>query len=335
LTLRHPWHIFTRVFNRWMIPVSAGLLLALTFSVRNVQPVRADNPDCGLLQDCTMDGFYGDSGAGSGAWKMFKLSGTPGIDLAPVEGWPKGPSVHLRGTNVPFDAGIRQTVAVTPGLGYHFDLAWAVETIDGKGWQDGYQINRRLGIDPFGGTDANSPNVQWSSDYFGNGKFALAFDSYAQAPLMTVFVRVGNPYTDHVVDVYLDTASLKVNTGMPPITVNAPTPTQPPATRAPSSTARPTREANVVALAPTPTEMPSETIVPTATVEPSDTAEPSATSTRLPTRVRRFTPTAVVEDGTTTRTQALVVIGATGLVGIGVAGILFALAFFYWLRSKN
>ena len=324
--------------------MSVALLLSLTFFTLNKQMVLADSPDCGLLQDCTMNGFYGNSGAGSGPWKVFKLSGTPGIDLAPVEGWPSGPSVHLHGTDAPFDAGILQTVAVTPGLGYHFDLAWAVETIGGKGWHDGYQINRRLGIDPLGGVDANSPNVQWSTDYLGSGKFVLALDAYAQAPLMTVFVRVINPYTDQVVDVYLDTASLQVNSGMAPITVNAPATTQPSPTAAPSSTSRPTREPTVIALAPSPTEvalaptsteLPTDAPAPTGVVEPSGTPETSATSTRLPTRVRRLTPTPIAENGDTTRTQGLLVIGATGLAGITVAGILFVLAFFFWLRSKN
>jgi hypothetical protein len=315
--------------------LSAALLLSLPFFVRSVRQVRAANPDCGLLQDCTMDGFYGNSGAGSGPWKIFKLSGTPGIDLAPVEGWPKGPSVRLHGANMLFDAGIYQTVAVTPGLGYHFGLAWAVEQLDGKGYQNGYQINRRLGIDPFGGTDANSPNVQWSPDYFGNGKFDLGFDSYARASSMTVFIRVNNPYPDHVVDVYLDTASLTLNSGMPTIVVTAPTPTQLPATVAPPTLARPTHVPTAVAIAPTATEEPTETQPPTATVAPSETPVPSGTSTKIPTRVRRATPTPVVEQGTPLGVQSLLLLGALGMVGIVLAGALFALAFVYWRQSKN
>lgn len=331
------------MLNRKILVVSACLLLALTFFVRDIRPVSADNPDCGLLLDCTMEGFYGSAGAGSGPWKVFKLSGTPAIDLAPVEGWPKGPSVHLRGNNSTFDAGIRQTVAVTPGVGYHFDLAWAVETIDGKGWKDGYQINRRLGIDPYGGTDAGSANVQWSSDYVGSGKFALALDAYAQGPSLTVFIRVDNPYGDHVVDVYLDTPSLKENTSMPPIVVAAPTATQqsvPPTN--PPPTARPTREPTEVAEAPTEVVVePTETEAPTETIEPSDTPqsvetpELSATSTKLPTRPRRPTPTAVADQTFFSRTQALVVVGGAGLIAVLLAGVLFILAFVYWLRSRG
>ncbi len=314
--------------------LSAALLMALALLAPDVELVSADNPDCGLLQDCQMDGFYGDSGAGSGAWKIFKISGAPGIDLAD-EGFPRGPSVRLHGANMPFDAGIYQTVSVTPGLGYHFGLAWAVEKLDGKGWENGYQINRRLGIDPFGGTDANSANVQWSADYFGNGKFDLGIDSYARATYMTVFVRVNNPYSDHVVDVFLTTASLKVNTGMSTIQVTAPTPTQPPATVPPSPTARPTRAPTAVAIAPTETQAPTETAAPTATLPPTQTPEPSETLARIPTRPRRITPTPVVEGGTPVRLQALLVIGSIGTVGIVIAGILFALAFIFWRRAKN
>jgi hypothetical protein len=330
------------VFNRRLLLVSAGLLLSLTLFVREVSPAIADDPDCGLLLDCTMDGFYGDAGAGSGAWKIFKISGAPGIDLAPVEGWPKGPSVHLRGNKAPFDAGIFQTVAVTPGVGYHFDLAWAVETVDGRGWKDGYQINRRLGIDPNGGIDPNSPNVQWSSDYFGSGKFVLAIDGYAQAPMMTVFIRVINPYTDHVVDVYLDTPSLKVNAGMAPIAVTAPTatqkpsppPTNPPPTN-PPSTARPSLVPTEVPEAPTGTEVATESAAPTETSVETETPEVIATSTRFPTRTLRLTSTPVVDQGTITRTQALLVVSAAGILAIVLALALFALAFFYWLRAKG
>lgn len=341
LTLRKAWSILACVVNRNLLLMGAALVLALTFFVRYIQPAMADNPDCGLVLDCTMDGFYGTSGAGSGPWKPFLISGSRGIGLAPVEGWPKGPSVQLHGQNSPFDAGIFQTVAVTPGLGYHFDLAWAVETIDGKGWHSGFQINRRLGIDPYGGTDPNSSNIQWSSDYFGSGKFDLALDAYAQSASMTVYVRVNNPYTDHVVDVYLDTASLKVNSGMAPISVNAPTATFAPETIAPSATSRPTKQLTAIALAPTEQEIPTETTEATIASEatepiaPSETLVSPATSTKLPTRVRRTTPTPIPEDGSDSRTQALVFVGLTALVGVGLAGLLFALAFIYWLRSRK
>lgn len=289
-----------------------------------------------------MDGFYGNSGAGSGPWKPYKISGSVGFDLAPYEGVP-GPSVHLKSTNSSFDAGIRQTVQTTPGTGYIFKVGWAVEQVDGKGWQDWYQINRRLGIDPFGGTDPNSANVQWSPDYFRNGKFDLAFNAYAQASSMTVFIRVSNPYPDHVVDVYLDAAGLKEDTSMPPITAAAPAPTQPSATEVPP-TAKPTREPTAVALAPTETEVPVDASTPTeipvaesATETPESTAttQPTETPAKTPTRVRRPTPIPTIVQETTLRTGAFVAIGATGLIGVGLAGGLFGLAIYYWFRSRK
>jgi hypothetical protein len=152
---------------------------------------------------------------------------------------------------------------------------------------------------------------------------------------MSVFIRVNNPYPDHVVDVYLDTASLTLNSGMPTIVVTAPTPTQPPATVAPPTLARPTHAPTAVAIAPTATEEPTETQPPTATVAPSETPEPSGTSTKIPTRVRRATPTPVVEPETPSRVQALLLLGALGVVGIVLAGALFAFAFVYWRQSKN
>lgn len=334
----------TPALIRQLVAISAAVALALVFFATSAPLTFAAPPDCGLIQDCYMNGFYGNgTGAGSGPWKIFKIAGLAGIDLAPVEGWPSGPSVHLRGSNSPFDAGIYQTVAVTPGTGYHFEVAWAVEQVDGKGYQNWYQINRQLGIDPFGGKDATSPNVQWSSDYFANGKFDLAFDGYARASTMTVFIRVSNPYNDHVVDVYLDTATLHVNNDMAPISVAAPTATQPPAAPTnppptkPPATARPTRAPTQVAVEETATDEPTDTPQPSATIAPTDTVEPSDTPTKLPTRSRRATPTPApaVEASTSTNFLALGLIGLTGLGGIVAAGILFALAFVYWRRARG
>ncbi len=290
-----------------------------------------------------MDGFYGDSGAGSGAWKTFKVAGSVGMGLAPMEGLP-GPSVMLKSTQ-PFDAGIYQRVAVTPGKGYLFKLDWAVERIDGKGWQDGYGINRQLGIDPYGGTDPKSGNVQWTPDYYGNGKIDLQTGGvYARAPNRTFFVRVQNPpdYAGKTVEVYLDAAAVYEDTGMPPIAVDAATPTNPPAPTkppqptAPPATAKPTTAPTTVAEAAT--DAPTDTPVPQATATTPATLEPEDTPTRAPTRARRatLTPTAAAatEEGTSTSTLALTAFGGISLCGVILAVILFGAAFWYWRKSK-
>ena len=37
------------------------------------------------------------------------------------------------------DAGLFQQVAVTPGLGYKFNILWAVERINAQAWQEGFE----------------------------------------------------------------------------------------------------------------------------------------------------------------------------------------------------
>ena len=323
-----------------MVAVAVAVLLALVLSGSGTSFILAAPPDCGLLQDCYMNGFYGNTGAGSGAWKLFKLGGIAAIDLAPIEGWPSGPSVHFHGADNQFDAGIYQQVTnAVPGTGYHVQAYWAVEQVDGKGYQSWYQVDRRLGVDPLGGTDPNSPNVQWSADYYANGKFDLQFDAYAKSPNLTVFVRVTNPYTDHVVDVYIDTVTLTVNSTMPPQAVTAPTATSaPPPPTNPPPTARPTRvPTEVAAVEPTATDQPTDTPAPSVTAAPTDTAEPSDTPTRLPTRGRRATPTPAPAVAATSDTNPLLigVIAIAGLGGVVVAGIFFALAFVFWRRARR
>lgn len=329
---------------RNVFTTGAAILLALLFFANLTNPAHADPPPtCGLLQDCYMAGFYGDEGAGSGIWKIFGNS--PGIGLAAVEGWPSGPSVQMHSENRPFDGGIYQQVPVEAGKGYHFDLAWAVETVDGKGYQDWYQVNRRLGIDPFGGTDPNSPNVQWSADHFGSGKFVLALDAYAKAPVITVFIRVTNPYNDHVVDVYLDTASLNVNSGMAPIQITQPTVTPPPPPPTTVPTAKPTRVPPTTASEPTDAPTDEPTTVPTdePTLEPTVEPTPRPARTRAaqvqptvrPTRARAVAATQSDNDNASTNQfGAFGMLAVVGFIGLMGAVVLFGAAAFLLLRRK-
>lgn len=323
------------------------LLLLLGALALLTPRVSASGPDCGLLIDCAFANFYGPTGAGSGSWGTFVLQKPIGIALSTSEGWKSPQSVWIRSRSAPFDGGIYQQVAATPGTAYTFTAPFAVVDVDGSGWHEGDQVSRRMGIDPYGGTDAGAPSITWSPDFFGRGKFEgdqLQVTEYARASNITVFIRVINPYSDHQVDVFINSPNLQVNSAMPTIAVSAPTATQPPATE-PPPTELPTRPPTEIALAPTATEAPADVSTPTetlvatgeaATPDASDTIEPSATSTRAPTRVRRLTPTpapTVVEDSGI-RTQALWAIGATGLLGIGLAGGFFGLAAYYWLRSR-
>lgn len=333
---------------------SAAILLALLFFASYPSVTYSQEGNCGLLQDCQFDNFYDPEGACSGVWQCFSISPQrAGIQLADKEGRPKVPSVLLISQNFTYDSGIYQRVAVTPGKGYTASLLWAVERIDAIPFQEGYQINRRIGIDPLGGTDPTSPNIKWSSDYFGSGKFAdgeIRVDEYARAGFITVFIRVINPYGDKVVEVYLDSPAVMENSGMAPIPVTAPTVTPPP----PPPTAVPPTARPTVAAEPTPepTPKPEPTDAP-PTDEP--TVEPSPTRTQEATRQSNSTRTRVAQDATRparTRvalssddsagpvdapqisTMNLGIIGLVGLVGVSGAVLMVGLAAFLLLRRR-
>lgn len=348
-----------------MFAVSAAILLALMFFVGPPQITSAAEGDCGHLIDCQFDDFYNPEGACSGVWKCFSISPQrPGISLADHEGRPRVPSVFFKSTNLAYDSGIYQRVAVTPGKGYTASIHWAVERIDGVPYQDDFQINRKVGIDPYGGTDPNSPNIKWSNDYFGSGKFVaeeIRSDEYARSEFITVFLRVINPYGDKVVEVYLDSAALFDNNDMPPIQVAAatvtpppppPPPTEPPAAVEPTNAPPPTPVVAATTIPPTavpPTDVPpTETVVPEPTVpviEP--TREPPATLAEVarvePTTRPARTRVAVarnpasddsgpVDSGISPLT--LGAIGLMGLVGITGAIVMVGAAAFMLLRRK-
>lgn len=195
-------------------------------------------------------------------------------------GLAKGPSLWIYGDAIPFDGGVYQVVAVTPGHGYHFEVAWAVVRHGGVAVHDDSQLIRQVGIDPYGGANPLSPNVQWSGEYTGSGKFApeLAIDQYAQSDHITIYLRAQNHYTDSRAEVFFDHAILTEN-GAPPIAVATPTVRPPTATPKPAAPTRP----RVAVVAPTSTSTPEPTLtvtpVPTETREPTATRTPRATAT--------------------------------------------------------
>jgi hypothetical protein len=334
---------------RTMFAMSAAILLALIFFASTSTPVRAEDPRCGFLLDCTFDNFYDPDGACTGVWKC----DGGGVALIEGEGWPKGPSLTFAG-NAPFDRKVFQRVAVTPGKGYRFFAPFAVVNVNGAGWHEGDQVNRRLGIDPFGGMDPNSGAIKWSNDFFGKGRFQedeLQVSEYARADHITVFIWVSNPYSDKHIDVFVDTPGLVENGDMPPIQIAAPTvtPPPPPPTVLPP-TAKPTREAQPTAAPtdePAPTDPPATdapVVEPTVTVVEPTTA-PRATRTRVaqaqPTARPARTRVAVSQTSSSTGDNLpqvsafeLGAIGLIGLIGISGAIIMVSAAAFLLLRRK-
>jgi hypothetical protein len=279
-----------------------------------------------LNADSGFDNFYNNADGTSGAWKPFKISSPgPNIWKHPTEGWPKGPSLWIYGDAIPFDGGVYQVVVVTPGHGYHFEVAWAVVRHGGVAVHDSSRLIRQVGIDPVGGTDPLSPNVQWSGEYAGSGKFApeLAIDQYARGNHITLFLRAKNNYADQRAEVFFDTATLTENPGMPPIVVAQPTPTYAPtATARIPATSSPVRTRVALAtLSATPTNIPTATLMPAA----MNTPAPTVTRTPRPMPVPTTIPTSAFELASL---NLLALAGACGLGGMGilfVAGVAFLL----------
>ena len=308
--------------RKTLVPIALLFLLLSAQSLANAQAgiINAD-PD--------FDGFYSAGDGTSGPWKPFKISNPgPTIWKHLTEGWPKGPSLWIYANNMAFDGGVYQIVAVPAGHGYHFEVAWAVVTHAGQGVHDNSAINRQVGIDPYGGTLPLSPNVQWSGEYYGSGKFApeLAIDTYAQSDHITIFLRAQNSSTESTNSVYFDHAVLTDN-GSAPIAVASPT--VPPTVRPPTATAKPaaptrTRVALVVSTT-------TDTPAPTLTATPLPTYTPRPTATRAPTEESVADSASDTTDAspvTARLTLSLAVVaclvGGGGLVLLGTLFYLFA-----------
>jgi hypothetical protein len=98
----------------------------------------------------------------------------------------------------PYTAGIRQQVAgLTPGVGYGFHAAMlTIFQTSAPPAEHGTMI-KQVGIDPTGGTDPEADSVIWSEpDDHDEGPWDVDQRTavHAQAPVMTVFVRVISPY---------------------------------------------------------------------------------------------------------------------------------------------
>jgi hypothetical protein len=98
----------------------------------------------------------------------------------------------------PYTAGIRQQVSgLTPGVAYGFHAALltifktsAQDPVDGK-------MIKQVGMDPTGGTDPQAATVVWSdADDHDQGPWSLELRTsvFAEAPTLTVFIRVDSPY---------------------------------------------------------------------------------------------------------------------------------------------
>jgi hypothetical protein len=96
----------------------------------------------------------------------------------------------------PFVAGIYQQIQVTPGVPYAAK-AWPFIAIGSTVSNPDNKILVQIGIDPYGGTDANSPRIIWGNPdgrqkAWPHCNLGVRTAAYAVSPTITLFVRVVN-----------------------------------------------------------------------------------------------------------------------------------------------
>jgi hypothetical protein len=309
------------------------LLVVLGLSASNL--VHAQTQTASVNADPDFDLFYTTGDGNSGAWKPFKLGNNPSIYKHVTEGWPKGPSLYIYADAKTFDGGVYQQVTVTPGHGYHFEVAWAVVRHSGALVRDDVQLVRTIGIDPYGGTNPLSPNVRWCPDYYGTGKFPpeLAIDEFARNTQITIFIRAQNRYTDSRNEVFFDHAVLTDNGQTIQVTVATNTPTAAPKAAATATKVPPTPTRALGVNTPTT----AKATVPTITLTPSPLPSPTLenTSTPLPTRTPRATPTPEsVSSLNVGDSPMLLIFGMVACV-IGAGGLVILAGVAYWVLHRR
>ncbi len=194
-----------------------------------------------------------------------------------------------------FEAGVLQQVGgITPGSRLRLDwwaMSWSCDkeskgNCEGATSGDPSPMHLRIGIDPTGGTDYNSPQIVWSDEQNAyDAWYPFSVEAVAASSTVTVFFYSYPEYRSQDNNVYIDDASLVVVA--PP-----PTATRRPATRVPpSATPAPATATTVPTETPTQTPPPpTEPPVPTDTTPPTYTPAPTYTFAPTYTDVPTYTP---------------------------------------------
>ena len=157
-------------------------------------------------------------------------------------------------------AGIYQQVNVATGSKLSFSAwveAWSSQADDPAISTDG-GYTAKIGIDPTGGTDRNSPNVVWSPDSQPLDTWVqLKVEATAKAGTITVFLFGEPQWCLKHNDVYFDDTCLVAQAPPPPPTARP----QPTNTPAPTNTPEPT-PTDTPPPSPTPTDTPEATPTP-------------------------------------------------------------------------
>ncbi len=283
------------------IVLLAGLLLSVPMAAVRAQDICADPNN--LTFNCQFDTFdyvvpYGEVATGWTPFVEFAVAGqAPSFEKEDLES-PLAPAQLIWSNGLAFTAGLYQQVEVIPGVAYTAHIGWApYASYDDRGNRNsGLFIGRKVGIDPFGGREAASPDIVWSSEIWDaeGGVFPqLRAWAVAQRPVITVFVRAHNPQSHGNDKVWFDAVSLTLDPTQPTATSTAVLPTStavPPTTTAvrPTSTST-SLPSTPIRTSPSPTDTPTPTQAVLSAPTDTPTLLPSPTATAAATQADTLT----------------------------------------------
>ena len=276
-------------------------------------------------------------------WNPFITMGSPHFDtidthngynwLPPAEGDEK---IDTQGKA--WSAGVYQIVPnVIAGHGYVAAAHWVVSqntTAEG-----------RIGIDPTGGSDPNSPNIIWSRPLrlCNASRCWHIVHAYATGPALTVFMQVtiANPQGSD--NCWMTAIAVKTDASMPTATPTlTPTPTATATSTRVPPTRTPTKPPATATTVATATATSTATETPTETPTTTDTPEPTATDTPVPAATRRPTATPTLEPVMALNIRDVNggVVAAVGLLGLSACGLVLTVAVgggavWYWRRRRT
>lgn len=358
-----------RPFSVRALVAALSLLLVLISLVSPFAPRALAQGPCTTRSDnltrngSVTDGGYDTAhGVVANSWNAFLINGEwPQYELADNESANGdiggSSSQYIHGDGIRFDAGIYQVVTGTnPGASYDFSVGWAAmlrDTGGGNNQKFDNVIIRRVGVDPTGGTDPQSPNLQWAPEV-GTGSSGRSLNNpdmritfKALANQVTVFVRVYNLSSSPSDKVFFDVMCLVPRSDIPVETVQ-PSPTATSVvTQAPVAqpeAVQPTRPPRPTALPPTATAIPP-------TPEPAQflTATPRSVASNNPPTTPRVNPVIPQFNGGSGSTDGganlagggggsggantlslAVIAGSIGIIGLSALGIVLIGAFAVW-----
>jgi hypothetical protein len=275
------------------------ILLAGFFESVSSASAQQKDPACdvgNLTHNCEFDSYGGSPPRQlPEGWSWFVISGDVDFrtEIAPPDYThvPSPPGLRLSSSGT-FVAGIYQQVSVQPGVAYKASLGWGAPL-------QPETFGRQLGIDPTGGTDPTAPAVVWGPEHWGPGRVLnysspdathvnIGVSAVAQAPTLTVFVKVDHNTAVNNGWIELDAVSLHVDPTIPTAVPVTDTPVPP------TATPRPTAVPRTATPRPSPTPTPTYTPTPTATPSSTPTLTPSVTPTFTPTYTPSLTPTSTL-----------------------------------------